>query len=241
MTEQPSTIDNIMWKDDQPARTGAWAPSLVIVDIGRTLGRFTGPSVTEVLTDLSPWGRLNPAGVRARVQSILHIAPELTEDVIRRVCDALLIDRDRWPSPWPSGGFQPFPDAADALTALADIATVVALSNLSVTGQDRLDAVERHLGRHLSAIYTSFALGGRKPERWLWHDIATRHHTTTDGLVHCGDRWIEDVLGASYAGARAVWVPYEPTLPAPVSPPEVADRITTSPNLRALAACAQAG
>lgn len=197
--------------------------------------------MTEILIDLSPWGHLNPAGVRARVQSILHVAPELSEDVIRRVCDALLIDRDSWPSPWPESGFEPFPDAVRALTALANIAPVVALSNISVTGHDRLADVDRHLGSYLSAIYTSFALGGRKPERWLWHHIATLHHTTTDQLIHCGDRWIEDVLGASYAGAQAVWIPYERASSDPIAPPEVAHRITTAPNLHALTALAQTG
>lgn len=91
--------------------TAPWHPSLILVDIGSTLGQFTGPSVEKVLTDLCPWGHLNPAGVRAQVQSKLHIAPELTEDVIQRVCDALLIDRDAWPSPWPPSGFRAFPES----------------------------------------------------------------------------------------------------------------------------------
>ena len=241
MTEHSSTTDGSLQTGEQSARDGTWSPSLIVVDIGRTLGRFTGPSVTEILTGLCPWGHLNGAGVRARVQSILHVAPELSEDVIRRVCDALLIDRDNWPSPWPESGFEPFPDATQALATLAEIAPVVALTNISVTGHDRLAEVERHLGDHLSGIYTSFALGGRKPERWLWHHIATLHDTTTDQVMHCGDRWIEDVLGASYAGARAVWVPCGPRYSDPVAPPEVAHRITIAPNLSALAELAQTG
>lgn len=239
--EQKSIMDDLLWADDQLVPVSALAPSLFIVDIGRTLGRFTGPSVTEVLTDLSPWGHLNPAGIRTVVQSILHVEPELTEDVIRRVCDALLIDRKSWPDPWPESGFDPFPDAPRALAALAEIAPIAALSNLSVTGGDRLADVERHLGGYLNWIYTSFALGGRKPERWLWHHIATRHDTTADRLVHSGDRWIEDILGAAYAGARAIWVPHETASSAPVAPPQVAHRITTAPDLRALAELAHTG
>jgi FMN phosphatase YigB (HAD superfamily) len=209
-------------------------PELIVVDIGSTLGTFTGPSVKDVLIDLCPWGHLNPAQVQYRVQSILHVSPELTEEVIQRVCDALLIDRADWPSPWPPGGFRSYPGIGSIVAALAQVAPVVALSNLSVTGVDRIAAVERHLGRHLSAIYTSYGLGGRKPERWLWRHIAQLHDTTPERVVHCGDRWIEDVLGAADAGAHAVWIPSTLDAPAHDALPHLRDRITTARDLSTL-------
>jgi FMN hydrolase / 5-amino-6-(5-phospho-D-ribitylamino)uracil phosphatase len=210
-------------------------PNLIVVDIGSTLGTFTGPSVRDVLIDLCPWGHLSPAQVQYRVQSILHVEPELTEEVIARVCDALLINRADWPSPWPAGGFRPYPDTPDALATLAQTAPVVALSNLSVTGTDRIAAVERFLGQHLTAIYTSFRLRGRKPERWLWRHIAHLHDTTPEQIIHCGDRWIEDALGAADVGAHAVWI-HDTTAALPCVPQlRLRERITVARDLPAAA------
>jgi FMN phosphatase YigB (HAD superfamily) len=209
-------------------------PELIVVDIGSTLGTFTGPSVKDVLIDLCPWGHLNPAQVQYRVHSILHVSPKLTDEVIQRVCDALLIDRADWPSPWPPGGFRSYPGTGGIVAALAQVAPVVALSNLSVTGVDRIAAVDRHLGRHLSAIYTSYRLGGRKPERWLWRHIAQLHDTTPERIVHCGDRWIEDALGAADTGAHAVWIPRTSPPPPHLAPSHLRARITTAENLSAV-------
>lgn len=130
--------------------------------------------------------------------------------------------------------FSSLPGIGAALAALAEIAPIVALSNLSVTGTDRIAEVERHLGRHLSEIYTSYRLGGRKPERWLWHHIAKLHGTTTDHMLHCGDRWIEDVLGAAYSGARAAWIPHRSSSSDYSPSPRFQNRIATVSSLAAV-------
>ncbi|WP_370943989.1 HAD family hydrolase [Amycolatopsis sp. cg5] len=179
---------------------------LITVDIGRTLGTFTGTSTAERLRALSPLADIAPHRFAETVRCLLHRAPELTSELVSQVCRRLLIPFTEFPTRW-DRGYLPYPHAARALDELARIAPVVALSNMAVTGgPERVSAVRRaHLGE-LAAIYPSFQLGGAKPEPWLWQAIAGRHGTEVEGVVHIGDRLDADVYGALYAGARVVHI-----------------------------------
>ena len=180
---------------------------LIVVDVGSTLGRFTGVgrSTTTVLASLAP--PAFPRELIARtVCRILHRAPALTEEVIREVCDELHIDRDAWPEQWPTSSFEPYDDTVDCLARLAELGPVVALSNLSVTGRPRMEALAHACGKYLADIYPSYQLGACKPARWLWRYAADLHGVRANQVIHVGDRWAEDVLGPLSVGGRAVWV-----------------------------------
>jgi FMN hydrolase / 5-amino-6-(5-phospho-D-ribitylamino)uracil phosphatase len=181
--------------------------SLIVVDVGSTLGRFSGDgrSTTAVLASLAPPSF--PRELIARtVCRVLHRAPSLTEDVIREVCDELHIDLDAWPDPWPASSFEPYDDTVDCLARLSVSGPVVALSNLSITGRPRMEALAQTCGKYLTEIYPSYQLGGCKPARWLWRYVADLHGVRANQVIHIGDRWAEDVLGPLRVGGRAVWI-----------------------------------
>lgn len=180
--------------------------SLIVVDVGSTLGRFVGEgrSTATVLAGLA--APTFPRDLIARtVCRVLHRAPALTEDVIREVCDELHIERDAWPEPWPDSSFEPYDDTLDCLARLSAVGPVVALSNLSVTGRPRMEALAHMCGKYLTDIYPSYQLGACKPARWLWRYVADLHGMRPHQVIHVGDRWAEDVLGPLSVGGRAVW------------------------------------
>lgn len=177
---------------------------LFIVDVFPTLGIATGEgrTTTDVLAALSPLPR---ELVAHTVYRILHRTPDLTDEVIREICADLLIDPEQWPDPWPTSGFEPYEFTAGCLAALSFTAPVVALTNLSVTGADRIQSLKQQCGNYLTRVYTSYELKACKPSRWLWLSIADDQKVKRSNVVHIGDRWPEDVLGPINAGCRAIW------------------------------------
>lgn len=183
-----------------------YVKSLIVVDVGSTLGRFVGPgrSTTAVLASLTP--PTFPRELVARtVCRVLHRASTLTEDVIREVCDELHIYRGAWPELWPASSFELYDDTVDCLARLTVLGPVAALSNLSVTGRPRMEALAQACGKYLTEIYPSYQLGACKPARWLWRYVADQHGVRSHQVIHIGDRWAEDVLGPLGVGGRAVW------------------------------------
>lgn len=178
-----------------------------MVDVGSTLGRFVGDgrSTTAVLASLAPASFPRELVVRA-VCRVLHREPQLTGDVIREVCDELHIYRGAWPDLWPASSFEPYDDTLDCLARLAVMGPVVALSNMSVTGRPRIEALAHACGKYLTEIYPSYQLGACKPARWLWRYVADLHGLRAHQVIHIGDRWAEDVLGPVGVGGRAVWI-----------------------------------
>ncbi|SFW13835.1 HAD family hydrolase [Amycolatopsis australiensis] len=178
--------------------------ALITVDVSRTLGIFTGRTTSTQLADLTPLAAIKPNLVGETVRSLLYRAPELTPDLASRLCDQLLIPRDNLPTQW-HRGYEPYPHAQHVLEELAQIAPVVALSNMSVTGgPERVAAIKREHGHTLTEVYASFLLGGAKPERWLWHVTAGKHQAEPAHVVHIGDQLAADVYGAWAAGARVI-------------------------------------
>jgi FMN phosphatase YigB (HAD superfamily) len=179
---------------------------LITVDISRTLGTFTGTSTKDRLLELSPLADVAPERAGEAVRCLLHRAPALTSELISQVSRQLLIPFREFPTRW-DRGYLPYPHAHNALKELAEIAPVVALSNMAVTGgPERVNKVRaEHFGT-LRAVYTSFKLGGAKPEPWLWQVVAGRHGAEIENVVHIGDQLIADVYGALWAGSRVVHV-----------------------------------
>ncbi|QWF78686.1 HAD family hydrolase [Amycolatopsis sp. CA-230715] len=198
--------------------------NLITIDIGNTLGEFTGRSTTDRLRELSRLNEIAPHRTVEAVRALLHRAPELTEDLVCQVCQRLLIPYDLFPANW-GRGYVPYPDASATLAGLREVAPLVALSNMAVTGgPERVAAVRAAHGDELEEVYPSYRLGGAKPEPWLWQMIADRRGVNVSDVVHIGDRLDADVYGPFFAGARAVHLRKEGST---VYPPFSGDHIRT--------------
>jgi FMN phosphatase YigB (HAD superfamily) len=177
---------------------------LIVVDVSRTLGVFTGQTTRERVAELTPLAQFNPSLIGETIRALLYRAPQLTPDLIGQFCDRLVIPFADFPTQW-DRGYQPYAHAQHVLEELATIAPVIALSNMSVTGgAERVRAIQHEHSRTLAAVYTSFGLGGAKPEPWLWHHLAGKHEVNIANVVHIGDQLTADVYGAWTAGARVV-------------------------------------
>jgi FMN phosphatase YigB (HAD superfamily) len=209
--------------------------SLITTDVGNTLGSFTKPSVKDILFDLSKLpavvGKAQIIGEEER--RFLHTAPVLTDAVRWDLCGALLIDWRVWPSPWPRGGFLPYPYTNSVLAELRRIAPIAALSNVSVLGATRMDDLDQFCGRYLDNIYTSYDMRRRKPDPRLWVDIADVYGVPVSEVVHIGDRWVNDICGAYHAGASAIYLTGTRDDHNPIPPhDEMTDRIAIVNDLR---------
>lgn len=174
---------------------------LITTDVGDTLGSFDRPGTADVLREIA----LAPDNAAEIDRNILHVVPELTDEIAELVQERLLISASDWPQVWPTGGFTAYPDTLAALERLAAVAPVVALSNTScIAGPARMGDLREQCGQHLTAIYTSYQLQARKPQRRCWATIAAEHKVPVGDIVHLGDRVPEDVRGALNAGCRAV-------------------------------------
>lgn len=182
------------------------------LDVGSTLGRFTGDRVEERLAELaqkhhpksSPRPGENPWRAMASEISrwFLHIAPKLTDDLIEEVCEYLMVPRKAWPATW-SSGFEPYEYTKDTLERMSRFGGMATLSNISiVTGPQKMLDLGRTLGDYLEGVHTSYQLETRKPHHLAWRIVAARHSVQVADIVHIGDRVVEDVYGALNAGCR---------------------------------------
>lgn len=203
---------------------------LIVVDAGHTLGVCTGPNTTDVLAGLSPLPRDEVADHERRV---LHRNP-LTESAIAELCTVLHIDPTVWPLPWPAAGFEVYDYTPQALGELAEYAKIVVLSNLdSASGPARIQALAEQCRPHITAVWTSYGLGSRKPDPTLWRHLARVYEADLRNVVHIGDNWFADVHGAVRAGCNAVYVETrEPQPPLWEWPDDVPGRIAVAADLR---------
>ncbi|MFD2422406.1 HAD family hydrolase [Amycolatopsis pigmentata] len=165
-----------------------------------------------------------------RIRWMLNCTPVITDAVVEKVCGALLIDPGRWPGPepWHVCGFDAFDGAAGVVAELRDMGfPVVVLSNGPVTAAHRIHALQARLPT-VSRIYTSYAMGMRKPDPRLWQQIASDLGLRTNEILHVGDQWSNDILGAANAGCYALHLatreqpPHPSTWPNPLTSRTVA-------------------
>lgn len=207
---------------------------LITLDAGHTLGVFGPPGTDELLCSVSP---LNKARVKEEARRFLHTTPKPTEEVIKRLCGALMTRREDLPAPgeWPRGRFTPYPYAADAVTAMLEItgAKAVVISNIpNTTGPGRMADLRAHFPM-IDHTYTSYDMQMRKPDAELWQIAAADRGVELDEIVHIGDQWINDVHGAVFAGCRAIYVNTRGYPPPPDAQwPAGRDRIGTTTDLR---------
>lgn len=78
------------------------------------------------------------------------------------------------------------------------------LSNFDTRLYDVLESLR--LRAFFDAVYVSTEVGAAKPEAEIFQIALTQHHLVPAQAMHIGDRWQEDVLGATAAGLQAVWL-----------------------------------
>ncbi|SFO05849.1 HAD family hydrolase [Amycolatopsis rubida] len=173
---------------------------LITSGVGGTLGSFHGPGTADVLREIA----LAPDDAAEIDRNILHVVPELTDEVAELVRERLLISISDWPLIWPTGGFTAFPGTLTALERVAVLAPVVALSNVScISGPARMGDLRDQCGQFLAGVCTSYQLQARKPQPRCWAAVAAEHRIPVGDIVHLGDRVLEDVRGSLAAGCRA--------------------------------------
>lgn len=176
---------------------------LISLDVGGTLGEGAGPAPSSLLARVSP---LPEPVIGAILREELQTTPEITDLVRRRLADAL---RLTWSAALEQAMATPFalyPAAPGAVAALAALAPTVTLSNSIAWHAHHHRAVERACAPHLTALHTSYELQAVKPDAAAFHAVAAAHGVDPEDVVHVGDSWQADVLGALDAGARAVWI-----------------------------------
>ncbi|SFQ28996.1 HAD family hydrolase [Amycolatopsis rubida] len=220
------------------------AIKLLVFDAVRTLGVTTGVRMHEFVQRLSP---LPAADVDEACRTFAHRTPMPDGEAMESFCEEACVDPADLPPHWFTGtvpdlpqdhphwsgfaGYDYAPSAVADMIEMTGGAPAVVLSNIpSTTGPMQLAALHRQFPM-LDAVYASYDLGKRKPDRRLWERIAADYGVETHQLMHFGDLWKCDVLGATRAGAHAVFL--AGTRPEP-NPPE--DRARLNPRARVFVA-----
>jgi FMN hydrolase / 5-amino-6-(5-phospho-D-ribitylamino)uracil phosphatase len=102
-----------------------------------------------------------------------------------------------------------YADAAPALEALARRWPIVALTN----GNADLHGIG--LAHHFAAVVTAREFGIGKPDARIFHEACRVAGAKPHEVLHIGDDWALDVVGAQRAGLRAAWVRREGEVEAP--------------------------
>jgi len=99
----------------------------------------------------------------------------------------------------------PYPDSEEVLRALRanDLRLHLVSNNV-----DYLPVLVRNLGWSglFASITYSQEVGASKPDPRIFRRALERSGSPPDGVVHVGDSWEADVLGARAAGVPAIWL-----------------------------------
>lgn len=93
-----------------------------------------------------------------------------------------------------------YPDARPALEALAGRWPIVALTN----GNADLHSIG--LAGHFVATVCAREFGVGKPDARIFHEACRRLDAAPCEVLHVGDDWALDIVGAHGAGLRSAWV-----------------------------------
>ncbi|MCY0945660.1 HAD family hydrolase [Streptomyces antarcticus] len=186
---------------------------LISVDVGGTIGEADSPGLTMQLTAASP---LPAAQARAVMRGRLHTQPAITDALAAELADALGIELADFPRDMKAAPLTLYPYALDALRQLAGIAPVVTLSNVTCVDADT-ENLRQRLAPWVTGLFSSCALGYAKPDPRAFLAVAEYHGVAPASMIHIGDDWACDVLGALDAGAIPVWISKD--RPIPDTPP----------------------
>jgi FMN hydrolase / 5-amino-6-(5-phospho-D-ribitylamino)uracil phosphatase len=200
------------------------SPRLISLDVGGTIGTVEGRGVTEILAAASP---LPGYQVRRILRETLHVAPRITDALIAEICAALKLSPSDFPADYQPPPFRLFPNAVGAIDSLSRLAPVITLSN--VCSLDFDGSLGTIIGSSLSGQHPSCNLGHAKPDRAAFQRVADLYEVQINSLLHIGDDWECDAIGALAAGAKAMWVSRNRV--APTIPSIYADRLTVVTDL----------
>jgi len=175
---------------------------LISVDVGGTLGVAEGPGLAMRLIEASP---LPAPQAREVMRGRLHTQPAISPAVVHDICGALGIPVDPAPFQGPAAPLTLFPGVLLALRELAELAPVVTLSNVTCVDVDT-DRMTAQLAPYVSGHFPSCRIGFAKPDPAAFHTVAAHYQMEPARMLHIGDDWVCDVVGAIGAGVRAVWI-----------------------------------
>lgn len=184
-------------------------PLLISVDVGGTLGRATGPGLTMRLVEASP---LPPRQAREILRNHLHTQPIITDILMAEVANALHVPQTAFPRDPAPAPLTLFPGTVEALQELSATATVVTLSNVTCADADTEDLRAR-LAPWVDDYFPSCRIGYAKPDPRAFRSVAERYGVPLTRMVHIGDDWACDVVGAAAAGPRAIWISGDRAVP----------------------------
>jgi FMN hydrolase / 5-amino-6-(5-phospho-D-ribitylamino)uracil phosphatase len=203
-----------------PDNTLSMNPRLICLDIGGTLGSIEGQSIA---TKLSTKSTLSAHAIQEALRKTLYIAPFVTETVIEQVCEALQISTALFPRNDTPPRLSIYPETLDALRCLAKFANLVTLSN--VCSPDLAGAgLPEQIAAYVAEQYPSCKLGYAKPDENAFIEVARRWGLQPKHLLHIGDDWECDIMGALNAGATALWISHGRSIPwsNPLNSPHLA-------------------
>jgi HAD superfamily hydrolase (TIGR01509 family) len=175
---------------------------LISLDVGGTLGVPRGPGLTQRLVERSP---LTPTVATAVIRRLTLTCQTMTGTRMLEVCDALRIPPDASLFVQPAPTFVLYPATERALRDLARIAPLVTLSNVSCIDVNDPD-LRCTLAAHVEEQFPSCRIGYAKPDAEAFHAVAAARAVRPEQIVHIGDDWACDLLGALRAGCRAMWI-----------------------------------
>jgi FMN phosphatase YigB (HAD superfamily) len=184
---------------------------LVSIDVGGTLGNVDGPSLVTILAEVSP---LDPAEARSIIRQRLHTQPSISSAVVAEVCDALRVPVSAFPRDVEPSLLRPVPGALTALRLMSRYAPLVTLSNVTCL-EGRTDELRDLLHPWVLGHFQSYRMGYAKPDPSAFRYVARACHTSTTHMVHIGDDWTCDVVGARSAEVTAIWISNGRPVPEP--------------------------
>jgi putative hydrolase of the HAD superfamily len=99
------------------------------------------------------------------------------------------------------------------LDLLRDNYKLILLTNGSPSLQNTKLEITKELSPYFDHIIISGAFGRGKPDPSIFHHALTQCGVTADEAIMVGDNLMTDILGASRAGIRSVWINRENNVP----------------------------
>jgi FMN phosphatase YigB (HAD superfamily) len=193
------------------ARPDGRSALLISLDVGGTLGRSAGVGAASALVNASP---LPDAEARRVMRRLLHTAPEISEGLAEDLCQTLQIPLSAFPSKLGASPFEAFTGAVEAVRELSEYGTVITLSNVICAEADT-DALWRLFSPWLTDQFPSCQTGFAKPDIRAFATAARTCDIDISNMIHIGDSWECDIVGATEAGAMAIWVSGGRPVPEP--------------------------
>ena len=101
---------------------------------------------------------------------------------------------------------QPFPDVYKTLDYLSDNYKLVLLSNHSWAPNGEELITHFQLREYFDKIIFSGDVGFKKPSPRIFDIITSHFQTKKENILHCGDDYIADIIGALRYGFKALWI-----------------------------------